>query len=124
MFSGCKDNQTSADAFNRTFNQYSGAFTSAFIESMKSAPSSVGILSLYRNVCMLLQQYRFTQMPMLSSFSSVPNMVITKVNNRSLLASGINYTIKGGDSIPPPIVQNITKELSRKKNRFSMFNGV
>jgi hypothetical protein len=90
MFSGCKDNQTSADAFNRTFNQFSGAFTSAFIESMKSAPSSINILFLYRNVCMLLKKQRFTQIPVLTSFAAVPNMVITKVTARTLLTSGAN----------------------------------
>jgi hypothetical protein len=119
MFSGCKDNQTSADAFNRTFNQYTGAFTSAFIQSMNSVPSSISVLLLYRNICMLLKQQRFTQIPVLTSYSSVPSMVITKVNARSILASGINYTMKGVESTP---TISITKELSRKNTRFSMFN--
>jgi hypothetical protein len=119
MFSGCKDNQTSADAFSRKFNQYSGAFTSAFIESMKSAPSSIGILLLYRNVCMLLQQQKFTQMPVLSSYSSIPNMVITKVKSSSLISgSNVMANIINMNTS----VSNKTTELVSVKNSQSILS--
>lgn len=115
MFSGCKDNQNSADAFNRAFNQFSGAFTSAFIQSVKSAPSSISILLLYRNICLLLQQQRFTQIPVLSSFSAVPNMIIAKVNTRALLISGANSMTNMINTIEKNI------ETKNQSNYFFMF---
>jgi hypothetical protein len=89
MFSGCKDTQTSADAYNGESKEYTGAFTSAFIDSMKVAPTSINLLILYRNICMLLKKRNFIQMPCLSSSSDVPSMMISKAS--TLLTSGSRY---------------------------------
>ena len=91
MFSGCKDSQTSADAYNRTFNQFSGAFTSAFIDSMNATSTSISLLTLYRNICVSLKQNKFTQIPALSCSSSVPSMTLTKVLAPSLLTTKTKY---------------------------------
>ncbi|KAF2124443.1 peptidase C14 [Dothidotthia symphoricarpi CBS 119687] len=64
MFSGCKDDQTSADA--RIQGNATGAMTWAFLETMKrnSAPTYAQTLQLTRQ---LLDQSKYTQIPQLSS---------------------------------------------------------
>jgi hypothetical protein len=105
MFSGCKDTQTSADAYNRTYNQFSGAFTTAFIDSMKMVTGSIGLLVLYRNICISLKQNNFTQVPSLSCSSSVPSMTLTKVIVPSLL----NTRTKFMTSIIGQTATNVTE---------------
>ncbi|PSN65166.1 peptidase C14 [Corynespora cassiicola Philippines] len=64
MFSGCRDDQTSADA--RIEGEHSGAMTWAFLEVMKreSQPTYAQTLQLTRQ---LLDQSEYTQIPQLSS---------------------------------------------------------
>ena len=75
MFSGCKDNQTSADAFSTITNQAFGAFTNSFLTCLKNANYQISLLLLYRNVCLHLQKNGFSQIPVYSS--SVSNPMIT-----------------------------------------------
>jgi hypothetical protein len=77
MISGCKDYQTSADVYNYTTQQFNGEFTAAFITCVQAIKLNLNILLLYRNICMLIQQYTSTQLPTLSSSSSVAKMDIT-----------------------------------------------
>ena len=115
MFSGCKDTQTSADIYNGELKEYTGAFTSAFIDSLKAAPKSINILVLYRNICILLQNKRFIQMPCLSSSSDVPNMIITKAP--TLLTSGTRYmtNLIGSTGIKEITVHNNTYSILKMK---------
>ena len=64
MISGCKDNQTSADAYiNRKFQ---GAMTWALIESLKNK-SSLTWKQLLLKMRYILKRSRFSQVPQLSS---------------------------------------------------------
>jgi hypothetical protein len=72
MFSGCKDNQTSADVYSVQLNQAVGAFTNAFLICLQKANYQISLLLLYRNVCIYLNQSRFSQIPVYSSSSSNP----------------------------------------------------
>jgi hypothetical protein len=72
MFSGCKDNQTSADTYSIELNQAVGAFTFAFLTCLKNANYQISLLSLYRNICIFLSNQKFTQIPIYSSSSSTP----------------------------------------------------
>jgi len=73
MFSGCKDIQTSADAYSNFAMQAVGAFTTSFIESLRANHHNVSIFKLYSDVCTLLGQSGFVQFPILSSSSDVAN---------------------------------------------------
>jgi metacaspase-1 len=71
MLSGCRDAQTSADAYNNLAKQGVGAFTNALLESLRANSHNVDILKLYMDLCAYLQKSGFTQIPVLSS--TVPN---------------------------------------------------
>lgn len=77
MISGCKDYQSSSDVYNYQTREYNGEFTATFIACVKAIKWNMNILLLYRNICMLIQQRTSTQLPTLSSSSSVANMDIS-----------------------------------------------
>ena len=72
MFSGCKDNQTSADTFSNQLGKYVGAFTFAFLTCLKNAKYKTSLLLLYRDICVFLSNNRYSQIPVFSSSSSNP----------------------------------------------------
>jgi hypothetical protein len=72
MFSGCRDNQTSADTFSVQLGKYGGAFTIAFLTCLKNANYKTSLLSLYRDICVFLSKSRYSQVPVFSSSSSNP----------------------------------------------------
>lgn len=67
--SGCKDDQTSADAFNVTGDQkYSGAMTSCLLQTLKEQPDALSdIFKLYKLTSANLKAKRFGQVPRLCS---------------------------------------------------------
>jgi len=68
LISGCRDNQTSADA--NIDGKYQGAFTWAFTESIKKDPN-VTWLSIYTKVLDKLAAENFSQVPQLSGNSAL-----------------------------------------------------
>lgn len=96
MFSGCRDNQTSADAYSVLSNKAFGAFTNAFLTCLKSVNYKSSLLLLYRAVCRYLQQTGFTQMPVYSSSVSNP-----------LVSTAIL-------SLPPKPIQNVLSSVVTK----------
>jgi len=68
--SGCEDDQTSADYFERNANQFQGALTNAFLhfsENMeKNKNNNNNIHYLYHNILSYLSNRGFTQHPVLS----------------------------------------------------------
>ena len=73
MFSGCKDNQTSADIYNSQTKQYVGAFTDAFLECLRVSNHTTPLLQLYMATCNYLTKNRYSQRPIFSSTNSNPN---------------------------------------------------
>lgn len=71
MFSGSRDSQTSADAYNMLAKQGCGAFTNSLLETMRSNGHNVDLLKLYVDVCAYLKRSGFSQIPVLSS--TIPN---------------------------------------------------
>jgi len=72
VISGCKDNQTSADAYDDGANEYVGAFSYAFIQCVL-AKTEITLVQLYEAVCKYLAKRGFLQTPILSSSSSENN---------------------------------------------------
>jgi hypothetical protein len=72
MMSGCRDNQTSADAYDNFEKEYEGAFTNALINTLRQYQHNVDIRNLYGGVCKALSVDQFTQVPVLSFSTSYP----------------------------------------------------
>lgn len=65
LISGCRDDQTSADAFNvNNAHQYSGAMTSCLLQCV-SKPNETKVHDLMENLRKKLREKRFTQVPQL-----------------------------------------------------------
>jgi hypothetical protein len=101
MFSGCKDNQTSDDAYSNEGQQAVGAFTNAMIAALRMNRHNVNCMLLYRDICNYLITNGFTQTPVFSSSSQTPNYKFvraTQTTNAGLLTKQIainsNNTIK------------------------------
>jgi hypothetical protein len=84
MLSGCKDNQTSADAYNNDAQQYVGAFTNALITSLRMNRHNVPFLILYRDVCNYLKSNGFSQIPIMSTSTQTPNHIFTRATQLTI----------------------------------------
>jgi hypothetical protein len=78
-FSGCKDNQTSADSFSTKLNESVGAFTQTFIDTITEANMDIDIMTLYSKVCVNIAAAGFSQQPAFSCSSITPSYHFSKV---------------------------------------------
>ena len=69
MLSGCRDDQTSADAYMGS--QYNGAMTKAFIDTLSKYKYSITYLDLLEGMRGYLQGHDFKQVPQLSSSHTI-----------------------------------------------------
>ena len=80
VFSGCRENQTSADTYSDVLGEAVGAFTNAFIECLRKSRHNTSLLLLYRDICVTLANSGFGQVPVLS-LSAVPStFVLTRAS--------------------------------------------
>lgn len=91
VFSGCKDNQTSADTYNATDRQMAGAFTTSFIACLRNSHHNIPLLNLYRDVCIDLAERGFKQTPIFSSSNPSPSYVIAKPSVSAKINLPIGY---------------------------------
>jgi hypothetical protein len=112
MFSGCKDSQTSDDSYSSENQQYVGAFTDAFLHSLRKNRHNVAYKVLYRDICENLAQNGFTQMPIFSSSSKEPNLIFTRAN-------GLNVPVVMTKATP---VANISNAAIKKNMSFMLRN--
>jgi len=77
VFSGCRDNQKSADSIN-TLDQAVGAFSNALVESLRASHHNISVMDLYKNTCVFLWNNGYSQNPLLSSSSKTPTYIIRK----------------------------------------------
>lgn len=73
MMSGCRDPQTSADAYNNFAKSPEGAFTMCLLSALRKNDHTADIMKIYNDICASLIQQRFTQIPVLSSSTSNPS---------------------------------------------------
>jgi hypothetical protein len=100
MFSGCKDDQTSADTYDSKSKQWVGAFTEAFIESLRSHGHNVAMPVLHRSICNRLLAKGHKQIPLYSASSNNPNYVLKKntpTGKRDIDLSNTNSTNDKGN---------------------------
>ena len=81
MFSGSRDDQTSADSYSPENQQAVGAFTNAFISSVRARNHEVSYLTLYRDICMFLSIKGFTQVPVFSSSTMTPKFALSRTTS-------------------------------------------
>jgi hypothetical protein len=72
MISGCRDNQTSADAYNIEEKMAMGAMTNALIDSIRANNYNATMLKIYADMCGWLKNKGHTQFPCLSSSNPSP----------------------------------------------------
>ena len=72
MISGCRDNQTSADAYNIEAKMAMGAMTNALIDSIRANNYNATMLKIYADMCGWLKRKGHTQFPCLSSSNPSP----------------------------------------------------
>ena len=106
-FSGCKDAQTSADAYNNESQESVGAFTDAFIYSLRANHMSVDILKLYTDTCTYIKSGGFTQTPLFSCSYVSPSYVFSRTNSTEIsmnqapvILSSINVELISDDPLP------------------------
>jgi len=110
MFSGSKDSQTSDDSYSSENQQYVGAFTHAFLHSLRKNRHNVSYKVLYRDICEYLSQNGFAQIPIFSSSSKEPNLIFTRAN-------GLNVPVIMTKATPLTNPSNV----AIKKNMSFMF---
>jgi hypothetical protein len=110
MFSGSKDSQTSDDSYSSENQQYVGAFTHAFLHSLRKNRHNVSYKVLYRDICEYLSQNGFAQIPIFSSSSKEPNLIFTRAN-------GLNVPVIMTKATPLTNPSNV----AIKKNMSLMF---
>jgi hypothetical protein len=67
IFSGCRDDQTSADMYSAKLRESVGAFSATFIECIQEMENNRDILHIYFAVCKRMKEYGYPQKPVLSS---------------------------------------------------------
>ena len=80
MMSGCRDPQTSADAYDNMAKKGVGAFTQTLLETLRISDHNIAILPLYTKLCANLKAYGFTQIPVLSSSALTPVFQFARSN--------------------------------------------
>ena len=80
IISGCRDDQTSADAFNVSGNrQFSGAMTSCLLECIKYrriVKGNIDAVTLVNDVRSLLKKKGFCQIPIITSSREITNNTV------------------------------------------------
>jgi len=75
--SGCEDDQTSADYYERNANEFQGALTNAFLHFSGDVDKNNNIHYFYHNILKYLSSRGFTQRPVLSF--SKPELIHSKL---------------------------------------------
>jgi hypothetical protein len=88
-FSGCKDTETSADAYSGEKQMGVGAFTDTFIRCLRNNRMNVDILKLYSDICVTIKQSGFSQSPAFSCSSPSPLYKFARVTNSPIVENNV-----------------------------------
>jgi hypothetical protein len=114
MFSGSRDDQTSEDIYLADQRQSVGAFTNAFISSIRAKNHEVSFLTLYRDICMFLAANKFSQVPVFSSSTKTPNFVLSR---KASIAKMITVPI---ENVPSSVFVNTSVFVNKSRIRIRM----
>ena len=105
LISGCRDDQTSADYFNSRTNEFAGALTTSFLQTVKMYNyNNIPFINLIINMNNYLKRNNFTQRPQVSSNRKVDKNSYYIKNNSFL----VQYS-------PLPRVQQQQKPPNRRR---------
>jgi len=76
--SGCRDEQTSADAYNAESKLAMGALTMGVIQAMRWNRHCAQLMKIYVDVLMFMRQNGFDQVPVFSSSTDSPDYVLSR----------------------------------------------
>jgi hypothetical protein len=102
-FSGCKDPETSADAYSVEKQMGVGAFTDTFLRCLRANRMNVDILKLYSDICVTIKQSGFTQSPAFSSSSPSPLYKFVRVTNTPIVENNVKVVDVAPASAPAPV---------------------
>jgi hypothetical protein len=86
-FSGCRDEQTSADVYNKASQQYCGAMSNSVMECLRWNKHNVDVKKLFSDVVSFMKQNDLTQLPALSSSSQLPVYQLTRALTTSKVST-------------------------------------
>jgi hypothetical protein len=92
-FSGCRDAQTSADAYDSDAKMGVGAFTASLITCLRVREHNIDILTLFMDICKYISSAGFTQVPNLSCSAVVPNYRFTRIGPSLSSVSAATTTV-------------------------------
>lgn len=116
MFSGCRDAQTSADSFSNLEKLPVGAFTDAFIESLRAANHSIGMVALHCAICQRLRTTGYSQIPVLSASSSTTTFSFQRFSLPSASASSSSSSLTVTPTSSNPIIKPTTATATTTTN--------
>jgi hypothetical protein len=102
MLSGCRDTQTSADAYDSISKRGVGAFTQTLLETLRANDHNISLLPLYSALCANLRAYGFTQIPVLSSTTVSPSFQFARKNVTTEVTANkkdVVFSLNGGKSV-------------------------
>jgi hypothetical protein len=114
MLTGCRDPQTSADAYNSFSKQGCGAFTSALIDTLRANSHNVQLLKLYSDLCAYLAKWGFTQIPVLSSTTNIPTYSFVRAIPSSAGLVPASTTVAGTTKTIMPVFATSQSELKSR----------
>jgi len=104
-FSGCKDPETSADAYSREKQMGVGAFTDTFIRCLRNNRMNVDILKLYSDICVTIKQAGFSQNPAFSCSSPSPLYKFARVTNSPIVENNVKVVDAATATAASPAVK-------------------
>jgi metacaspase-1 len=108
MISGCKDVQTSVDAYNWETGEYEGVLTSSFLQVNKNNKKKLTYFKLVKKMKKIIKNREMKQIPQLTS-----SILIDK---KSLYRDGNNHLMKDSNRTQEQLL-NLKKKRQRKRNR-------
>jgi len=115
MFSGCKDNQTSADTYDTKLKEYVGAMTESFLTSLEDNNYEGSILKIYTDAYRYLENNGYSQRPCFSSSANSPHYTLVNPH----VSKPVHATIAPSSSKPTNTMAN---NPSRSSSTISMPN--
>jgi hypothetical protein len=103
-FSGCKEQQKSADVYSPEQAQPVGAFTDAMLHCLRSNRMNVSIMKLYEDIHKYMQSKGFIQTPMFSSSSFNPDYNFSRINSTNVKTTNSSIVDFVAPPPPPPVV--------------------
>lgn len=111
FFSGCRDEQTSADAFNGETRMGVGAFTDNLVRALRDNGHNVDIMKLYGDLCSGVIKSGYTQCPVLSCSCPTPNYKFERTNvvvKTNIVTQVVTQYVKVPAPAPAPVVKPVS----------------